>query len=153
MDSGIAAPTVEERVADAHRALVAQLERVAGEMRRQTPSALRSWLEFAGALRGWMSAERDWLLPLVESRLGNCTDRGRLRLEHAQLERLLVRATAQVERGAPDGFADVAHQLLLRFHRHAMREQRRFATQLDRLLTAEERQQLLRGLPLPAAVH
>lgn len=152
---GMGIATVDERLQEAHGALVGQLDCVAAQMRNGDRDVRAGWAAFAAGLRDWLARERESLLPLIETRLRGYTDRGRLRIEQVQLERLLVRAGEQVERGAAEAFADTAHELLLLFWRHTLRERCRFAAPLDRMLTGAEREALLDRLrtPIFAAVH
>lgn len=141
--------TLEDRLSEVHRALIEALDGLADAVRRHAPSAAGQWAAFAATLRGWLACERDTLLPLIDRHLAGRTDCARLHLEHAQLERLLGRAAEQLDAGQADPLLETLHALVLLLYRHGVRERRRFVNELDRILPARERRELLGKLPSP----
>jgi hypothetical protein len=143
-------PSIETRLGEVYEHLVRQLGRASNAARLGLRGYDSTWEGFAAALRAWMNVEREVLFPAIDRALPHCTDRARLALEHAALERSLARASEQLGYGGREELLETAQAALFILYRHGVRARRRYGAELDRALVSAERLTLLAALPCPA---
>jgi hypothetical protein len=143
-------PSIETRLAEVYEELVRELGQASNAARLGLCDYGAAWTGFAAALRAWMRIEREVLFPVIDRALPACTDRGRLALEHAALERSLLRASVQLDYGGREDLLETAQAALFILYRHGVRARRRYGAQLDRALADAERLTLLAALSGPA---
>jgi hypothetical protein len=122
---------VSSRVASlrqAHERLAEAVCVVASAVRDARPDAASRFAELVQAAELEMSIEEQSFFPFLDAAGSDTT---RLRRDHQQLTQMLARAGDHLRRGAIAEFCDLAHELVIAFSAHRIREERSFRACAD----------------------